>query len=136
MLVNDVCSLNDSLARADCTIGLNLKHQTIIVGVTANTARLNSLSAAANWREDRVNVNESNWITLTLVILTRYITATITKTKSHGKMSSLSKGANVLSWVNQLVAHRNIKISTSDFARTINRDGSLSLIRVVGVAEN
>ncbi len=108
-----------SLARADCTIGLNLQAPDDHSRCTANTARLISLSAAANWREDRVNVNESNWILPAPVILNGNITATITKAKSHGKMS-LSRVQ--CAELHQLTAYRNIEISTSDYARTINRE--------------
>ena len=128
MLVNDIGSLDYCLTRGYRTIGLNLKNETVVVGVLTNAARLNSLCATTNRRETRIDVNDANRIIIALVVITGNIATTSTNTQRHGEVMTLPKRANNLIGVNKDKLSRNIEISTANGARTIDVNACYSLI--------
>ena len=52
VLVDDVRSLNNGIARSDSAVGLDLKDKAVVVGVLTNAARLDKLGATARTGEN------------------------------------------------------------------------------------
>ena len=133
MLVDDIGSLDHGVARGDGTVGLDLEDKAVVVGMLADTASLNELGATGHRRVERVDVDHTDGIVVTLVSLARDIAAAIADAHAHGEMATLGERSNVLLGVDQLKLGRNKEVRTGDLAGAVNRDGGG---RLVGRAES
>ena len=127
MLVDDVRSLDDGVARGHGTVGLDLEDETIVVGATTDAAVLNDLGAATDGREERVDVNDADGIGLTLVILAGDVAATHADAHPHGEVGALGEGADDVARVDDLELSGDIEVAAGHRHGAVDRDGGLRL---------
>ena len=97
--------------------------------LAAWTTSLNELGATTNRGIQRVNVDDTDGIVITLVGLIGDVTTAITDAHAHGKVSALSEGSDVLLGVHELELRRDEEVRAGNLARAVDRDGRRSLVR-------